>query len=124
MKPAHLLLILALAMLATSCATVNHGSNVSGQWNWTCPGSAAYGKMELRQASDGSITGQMFDTSSSNGGRIKGSLKGNYLQFTRTWRLNEQRYHLALSSDGKELSGMFEGEGDHPVGTDFEAKRN
>lgn len=123
MKIKNLLLLLVLAVLVAGCATVNRSSNVSGEWDWTCPGSAYYGKMELRQAADGSITGRMFETSGGNGGRIKGTLKGNYLQFTRTWGQYEQRYHLALSPDGRELSGMFEGERDHSVGTDFEAKR-
>lgn len=123
MKTKNLLLLFVLTMLMAGCATVHHRSDVSGEWNWICPGSAYFGKLELRQAPDGTITGRMFDTSGGNGGRIKGTLKGNYLQFTRTWGAYEQRYHLALSPDGRELSGMFEGERDHSVGTDFEAKR-
>ena len=123
MKTAYLLMMLVLAMLAASCATMNRRADVSGEWSWVCPGSAYFGKLELRQAPDGTITGRMFETSGGNGGKIKGTLKGNYLQFTRTWGKYEQRYHLALSSDGKELSGMFEGERDTSVGTDFEARR-
>ncbi len=124
MKTAHVLLILVLAALATACSTVkNRSTDVTGEWEWIVPGSAYFGKMELKQASDGTITGRMFDTSGGNGGKLNGTFKQNYLQFTRTWGSHEQRYHLALSPDGKELSGMFEGSRDQTIGTDFEAKR-
>ncbi len=121
MKAAKLVLILGVATLVASCS---RAPDVTGTWNWACPGSQYSGKLELRQSRDGKITGAMYDASNGEPSQITGRIKGNFVEFTRAWdEAHGQRFRLALSPDGKKLIGAFDGNRDASVGTDFEANR-
>ncbi len=82
--------------------------------------------MALRQSSDGTITGRMYDTGDAEAGELTGRTKANFVEFKRVWGepAHEQQYKLALSANGKKLIGTFDGVRDARAGTDFEATRN
>ena len=99
--------------------------DVTGDWNWVCPGSPYSGRLELRQFRDGKISGAMYDAGGGEPTQLTGRIKGNFVEFTRTWDdAHEQRFRLALGPNGKKLVGAFDGNRDTSVGTDFETNRN
>ncbi len=121
MKLATLLLIIGVTALAASCSKA---PDVTGNWDWVCPGSQYSGKMELQQSRDGSITGVMYDAGDGEPTQLTGRIKSNFVEFTRAWRgTPSQRFRLALSPNGKKLVGAFDGNRDASAGTDFEADR-
>jgi hypothetical protein len=124
MKTENLVSIMLAAMLMGGCCTTNHHADVTGRWNWVCCDGHYDGELKLTQFSTGEITGTMCNANGEAPGTIKGSLRGNYIQFTRTWSGYHQQYSLALSPDGRTLIGTFDGVRDATVSANFEAKRN
>jgi hypothetical protein len=122
MKPANFILFIGVAALLSACSKA---PDVTGNWNWSIPGSRYSGRMELRQSFDHGITGRMYDTGDAESGELTGRIKANFVEFKRVWGdpAHEQQYKLALSPNAKKLVGSFDGWRDLSVGTDFEANR-
>ncbi len=84
-------------------------TSIQGNWEWVCCQGQYWGNLEISQNTN-IITGQFKDTSNGTGGNIKGKIKGNRVEFIRTWDNNKKQYFtLFLSDDGQVLEGTFEG---------------
>ncbi len=96
---------------------------VAGTWTWSVGGGKYRGKMELRQAADGKLSGRFYDTTGGSEGTLDGAVLGNVVQFTRKWDKFEQAYNLTLNTQGTALAGVLSGNRDHSTGDGFIANR-
>ncbi|HEV7701659.1 MAG TPA: hypothetical protein VGO43_15620 [Pyrinomonadaceae bacterium] len=98
-------------------------TDVSGTWDLVCCSGRYTGKLTLTQSGN-KIGGYFGETSNGSTGKVDGAINGTSLTFRRTWSGGVQDYTLTLSSDGKTLTGSFNGTRDTSVGTEFRATRH
>jgi hypothetical protein len=101
--------------------------NIEGVWRWSCCKGKYYGDFQISQNGN-NITGTFYTPIDNPGNQrhsIAGTIKGNQLEFTRTWEDKSQFYSLVLSPDGQTLEGRFRGtkDPDQSLGVEFRATR-
>jgi hypothetical protein len=83
---------------------------LTGRWQWaaTCTRGSFHGVMEFIQRGD-TFTGRFLETNFWDKGTISnGILRGNVINFDRTYGLIEQHLSARLSDSNRRLSGPYD----------------